>query len=238
VVSAGAGWVPAGAWTLLWKEWITLGRGRLGPRLVTAILVGAFLAGAVLAVVAGRGDRGAGTAATITGLSVAAGFAIAMSGAVRLAADLRSPIWWLSASGLRARLATWTLAGALKAAAPFAAAGLGASLAARTPLYVAAAPVALAACWLLRATALAVYSLLPAAFDLAGPGRMLRGIAFYILMVPLITAVVVVTALTRSFAAGAVTLAVLATLEGAALIYLAAWRIDGNGVAFALAERR
>ena len=67
---------------------------------------------------------------------------------------------------------------------------------------------------------------------------MLRGIAFYILLVPLIALVVLVTVLSRSLVAAGATLMVVAALEGLALVYLAAWRIEGNGVAFALAERR
>jgi hypothetical protein len=165
-------------------------------------------------------------------------FAIALGGAIRLSSDLRSPLWWLSASGLRARLGVWTLAGALKAAAPVAAACLGAAVVDRSWLWLGLAPVALAASWLLRATGLVVYSLVPASFDLVGPGRLLRGLAFYVLLIPLVLVVTVVAFLFRSLPAAAVTLLLMASLEGLALVYVAAWRIEGNGIAFALAERR
>jgi hypothetical protein len=237
-ISAGTRWVPPGAWTLLWKEWIALGRGALGARLAMALLVISFVVGAGIFLVASTGRRGAATSAGVASLTVAIGLAIAMSNAVRLASDLRSPLWWLSAASLRSRLAAWTLAGALKAAAPFAAAGAGAAVAARSPLWLGLAPVALAICWMLRATALAVYSLLPSGLDLVGPGRMLRGLAFYLLVLPLIVAVIVTGFVTRSFWLAGTVAALIAALEGAGLVWLAAWRIRGNGLAFALAERR
>jgi hypothetical protein len=237
-VSAGASWVPAGAWTLLWKEWVALGRGRLGYRLAGAIVLAALVGGAGLALLAGAGVTGTRRASTIAGLAAVLVFAIALGGAIRLSSDLRSPLWWLSASGLRARLGVWTFAGALKAAVPVAAACLGAAVVDHSWLWLGLAPVALAASWLLRATGLVVYSLVPASFDLAGPGRLLRGLAFYVLLIPLIVLVTVVAFVSRSLVAGAVTLLLIATLEGLALVYVAAWRIEGNGVAFALAERR
>ena len=237
-VSAGARWVPSGAWTLLWKEWVALGRGRLGYPLVAGILLAALLAGGGLVLMAASSAAGARNAGTIAGLGAAVAFAIALGGAVRLSPDLRSPIWWLSSSGLRARLSVWTLAGALRAAAPFAAAALGAAAAAHSPLWLVVAPVALAAAWLLRGTGLAVYSLLPTSLDVAGPGRLLRGLVFYVLLIPLIVVVVTVTVLFRSLVAGGLTLMVMASVEGLAVIYLAAWRIEGNGVSFAIAERR
>jgi hypothetical protein len=233
-----ATWVPHGAWTLLWKEWVALGRGRLGYALSTAILLASLLAGAGLALLASASPTGARSAGTLAGTGAAIAFAIALGGAIRLSTDLRSPLWWLSASSLRARLCAWTLGGALKAVAPFAAAGVGAAAVARSPIWLGLVPVALAVGWLLRGTGLAVYSLLPSSFDLAGPGRLLRGLVFYVLVIPLIVVVVFVTVLSRSLVAGAATLTVMATLEGFVTVYLAAWRIEGNGVGFAIAERR
>jgi hypothetical protein len=120
VASVGPRWVPPGAWALLWKEWIALGRGAIGSRMVALILVFSFVAGAGLVLLASESRRGAGVAGGIGGLVVVTAFAIAMGNTVRLASDLRSPLWWLSASGITARMAAWTLAGALKAAVPFA----------------------------------------------------------------------------------------------------------------------
>ena len=236
--SVSATWVPPGAWTLLWKEWVALGRGRLGYALSAAILLASLLAGAGLALLASASPAGARSAGTLGATGAAIAFAIALGGAIRLSTDLRSPLWWLSASGLRARLCAWTLAGAAKAVAPFAAAGVGAAAVARSPIWLGLVPVGLAVGWLLRSTGLAVYSLLPSSFDLAGPGRLLRGLVFYVLVIPLIVVVVFVTVLSRSLVAGAATLTVMATLEGFVMVYLAAWRIEGNGVGFALAERR
>jgi hypothetical protein len=236
--SASARWVPAGPWTLLWKEWVALGRGALGTRMVVVILAVAFLAGAGLVLLASGGRRGAGTAGGITGLGVAFAFAIAMANTVRLSSDLRSPLWWLSAAGITSRLAVWTLAGALKAAAPFAIASLGAALAGRSLLWLGLAPVALALCWMLRATALVAYALLPSTFDLAGPGRLFRALIFYVLVIPIVAVVVTALFLTRQVAIAGAAICVIASVEGAVLVLIAGWRIAGNGLAFALAERR
>ena len=171
---------------------------------MAAILLAAALAGGGLALMASTSAAGTRSAITIAGLGAAIAFAIALGGAIRLSTDLRSPLWWLSSSGLRARLCVWTLAGALKASAPFAAACLGAALAGRSALWLGLAPVALAASWMLRGAGLAVYSLLPASFDLAGPARMLRGLVFYALLIPLAAVVVFVGVLSRSVVAGTV----------------------------------
>jgi hypothetical protein len=91
---------------------------------------------------------------------------------------------------------------------------------------------------MLRSTALAAYSLLPSSLDIAGPGRLLRALIFYVLLAPIVVASVLAMFLTRQVAIAAAATCVIASVEGAVLVLATAWRISGNGLAFALAERR
>ncbi|HSR25133.1 MAG TPA: putative ABC exporter domain-containing protein, partial [Candidatus Eisenbacteria bacterium] len=227
-------WAPPGAWALAWKEWLTTLRVRGGLQLQTALLLGAVVAGTVAGVLTvGR--------PLVAGLILA--YALFLFSvvtnllAVRLAADLRSPVWWLAVDPIWRRLAVLTLARAARLGVPLALFGtVLAALASGLPgLAIGFGLVALALAWMLSALGLASYTVLPAASDLR-VAQTVRVFAFYAALVPVGVAAVPGTV------AGSVPLvlagaALALTAETVAFIAFAAHRLRGNGLAFAREER-
>jgi len=227
-------WAPPGAWALAWKEWLTVLRVPGGMQLQTALLLGAVVAGTVAGVLTvGRPP--------LVGLILA--YALFLFSvltnllAVRLAADLRSPVWWLAADPLWRRLAILTLARATRLGVPLALFGaVLAALASEQPwLAIGFGVVALTLAWMISALGLAAYTVLPAASDLR-VAQMLRVFALYAALLPIGVAAV------PGAVAGSLplVLAGVAAAMGAETIgflAFAAYRLQGNGLAFAREER-
>ncbi|HEY4024988.1 MAG TPA: putative ABC exporter domain-containing protein [Candidatus Dormibacteraeota bacterium] len=227
-------WAPPGAWALAWKEWLTLLRVRGGLQLHAALLVGAVIAGTVAGVLTvGRPE--------VVGLILA--YALFLFSvmtnllALRLAADLRSPMWWLSADPLWRRLAVLTLSRAARLGVPLALFGavLAAMASGQLWLPFCFALVAMTLAWMISALGLASYSVLPASSDLR-VAQMLRIFSLYAALLPVGLAIVPGT-LARSLplvvGGGMVALAA----ETLGLIAFATHRLRGNGLAFAREER-
>ena len=228
-------WAPPGAWALAWKEWLTTLRVRGGLQLQTALLLGAVVGGTVAGVLTVGQPL-------VVGLILA--YALFLFSvvtnllAVRLAADLRSPVWWLAVDPIWRRLAVLTLARAARLGVPLALFGtVLAALASGLPgLAIGFALVALALAWMLSALGLASYTVLPAASDVR-VAQTVRVFAFYAALVPVGVAAVPGTV------AGSVPLvlagaALALTAETVAFIAFAAHRLRGNGLAFAREERQ
>lgn len=235
--SSGGLRVPGGNWTLLWKDWLAMRRGRGGFRLP--------LLGAIVAIALGWAlGGGFGRPPRLVALAVAAnlaylGLLLNMFFALRLAVDLRNPLWWLSAASLRARLGTMALGRAMKQIVPIAAGLLAAAVASRSPLVFALGlPLIVALTWDLQAMGFATYSIIPVPADARGPGMLLRLVLLLVLLIPLAVTFGVAAALTQHIGIGLVTTAGVALLEGWLLLQLATLRLEGNGLAFAQAERR
>jgi hypothetical protein len=158
---------------------------------------------------------------------------------LRLGAELRNPIWWLSSASLRARLLAWTAAGTLRQAIP---ASLGTAVAlfvaGQYDLMLASAVALPAGTWALRVVALVSYALVPSGSDLRGPARLLRVLLFQVCAVPPLLVAVVVALATRSVAAACLAAAAVVLGEGWLLLELASWLVRRNGVAYARAEAR
>jgi hypothetical protein len=233
--SAGGGRVPGGAWTILWKEWLTLRRQPNSMRWALLVLAGSIAAGGLVGELYSHGSRAAGGA--IVTMLVYGLFLTNSVRPVRLAGDLRNPLWWLSAAELRLRLGVWTLASSLRQFVPISlAAAIAAVLSGSFLLALVAVLLAFSVLWDLRAIGLATYSLIPSAADMKGPGAMLRIFAMLALAIPIALAIVPVLALTHravpAFAAGFI----MSLTEGWLLIALAARRLRGNGLIFARGE--
>jgi hypothetical protein len=227
-------WAPPGAWALAWKEWLTLLRVRGGLQLHAALLIGAVVAGTAAGVLtAGRPE--------VVGLILAYVLFLfsVMTNllALRLAADLRSPVWWLSADPLWRRLAVLTLARAARLGVPLALFGavLAAMASGQLWLPFGFALVAMALSWMISALGLASYSLLPASSDLR-VAQMLRIFSLYAALLPVGLALVPGT-MTRSLPLVVGGGMVALTLETLGLIAFATHRLRGNGLAFAREER-
>jgi Putative ABC exporter len=233
-VSLPSVWAPPGAWALAWKEWLTVLRIRGGLQLQAALLVGAVVAGTVAGLL--TGDR---PPLVVLVLAYALFLFSVLTNllAVRLAADLRSPLWWLAADALWRRLGVLTLARAARLGVPLALFGAVLSAMASGQLLLAPgfALVAVALAWMISALGLAAYTILPAASDLR-VAQMLRVFALYAALVPVGAAAVpglVAQSLPLVLAGGALMLAA----ETIVLIAFAASRLEGNGLAFAREER-
>ncbi|HYM51111.1 MAG TPA: putative ABC exporter domain-containing protein [Candidatus Limnocylindrales bacterium] len=236
VVSSRGRLVPPGAWTVLWKEWLATRRMAGGLRMPVTGLVLAILLGVAVGLLS-RNSRDVAFAllAPMGYLLVLASFFTAF----HLSADFRKPIWWLSASSLRFRLSVLLVARSLRVAIPIVAGLLAATVVSGSPTFVlVGGPIAFAVIWALNAMGLATYALIPGSADMRGPGGCLRGVAVLMMLIPIAFASVAGGIVTES-GSGSLAAAVGTALgEGWLLILLAASQLDGNGFAFAQAERR
>src|SRR5438132_1881297 len=125
VVSSRGRWVPPGAWALLWKEWRATRRVAGGMRLPAIAFLVAVLLGAGIGILSRNGFAWAGFLFGPVAYAVVLG---SFFTAVHMSGDLRKPIWWLSASSLRARLGLLLLARSLRLAIPITAGSLTAAV--------------------------------------------------------------------------------------------------------------
>jgi hypothetical protein len=228
-------WAPPGAWALAWKEWLTLLRARGGMQLQTVLLLGAVVAGIVAGVLTvGRPP--------LVGLILA--YALFLFSvltnllAVRLAIDLRSPMWWLAADPMWRRLAILSLARAARLGVPLALFGavLAALASEQSWLAIGFGLVALTLAWMISALGLAAYTVLPAASDLR-VAQMLRVFALYAALVPVGVAAVP-GAVAGSLPLVLAGVAAALGAETIGFLAFAAHRLQGNGLAFAREERQ
>jgi hypothetical protein len=237
VASASEAGVPPGAGAILWKEWLALRRAP-GTLLVhLGFVAGAVVVGAIVGALLLTGEDQLAASIAILGGSGLLMFNVYAG--LRLGAELRNPIWWLSSASLRARLLAWTAAGTLRQAIP---ASLGTAVAlfvaGQYDLMLASAVALPAGTWALRVVALVSYALVPSGSDLRGPARLLRVLLFQLCAVPPLLVAVVVALATRSVAAACLAAAAVVLGEGWLLLELASWLVRRNGVAYARAEAR
>lgn len=228
--------VPAGAMTLVWKEWMALRRRRGGLGLMAAFLAASLLGGIVAGLVIGSGPRGGGAVVGAVAVPIVLFSAYFR---VSLAADLRNPLWWLSAAGVAERLAAWTLAGTLPY---FVVIGAGVTVALLISEPAVLAVAALAALfvliWTMRTIALAVYAVIPSSLDMIGPGAAIRVIGLYVLSTPPLLSGLGPGLLSHNVVVGVACGTVVALAESIGLLVFATYRIQGNGLGFARAETR
>lgn len=233
-ISSRGRWVPGGAWTILWKEWLSTRREAGAMRLPIIALLVAVVLGAAIGIVSRYAPGAGGLLAGPLAYVVVFG---SLFTAFRMSRDLRKPIWWLSASTLPARLSVLLVARSLRLAIPIAAGLLTASVVGGGVGFVlVGAPIAFAAVWTVNAMGLATYAILPGSSDMRGPGGCLRMIALFGMLIPIGIAAIIGGIATGS-GLGSLIAAVLAALaEGWLLVQFAASRLDGNGFAYAQAE--
>ncbi len=237
VSSARGRHVPPGAWALLWKEWLAALRVRGGLRWPLIALAFALVFGWSAGGGFGSLPKGAGLALVSFPIYLVLIINIFMS--FRLGIDLRNPLWWLSSASLRARLLVLTLARSLRQIVPIAAGLAAAAIAARSAtVIVVGLPAFAAAVWALQAIGIGTYTVIPSPGDLRGPGQMLRMFLLFFLIVPLMIVFTIGMVGFRSIPLAVLVTGLGAVLEGWGLLVFAAFRLQGNGLAFAQAERR
>jgi putative ABC exporter len=226
-----------GAWTLLWKDWIAFLRapvGSWGPGVRVVFII--VLSAGIGIVVGFGGSEGFGGRAALVGFSIAGliwyvQFLALTSAAI--VADLRMPIWSLSAAGLPMRLLAWTAASSWRPAVGCTLAFVALGIAGGVPaIALAGLPVAILVTWATRVVGLAAFTILPNQSDVRGPAAMLRVFMIYLLMAPAVVAGIVAQ-LIGGLAAAIVCATVVLIAECACLLLFAATRLEGNMMAYA-----
>lgn len=216
---------PAGVMALLWKSYVEFRR-----RVPLPLFIGMSLLWLVAGAATARLSRWH-EAVFVTVIGTLANAAIVLSLTVRteLAAELRRPIFWLSAATLYERL--WALALGQMWRYLFDAAMMAAGLAlGGAPLqWILAVPVGgCALVVLLTGIGYASFAFFPSALDQRGPLAALRLFVSYVLLLPPLAVFTVAAIGLRSAGPAFIAAAVLALAEGAVLMGIAAWRLDGR----------
>ena len=216
-----------GAFAIVWLDAITWAR-RAAPLMTVLIISGALLGGFAIGFIARSPEYGVAST-TLFGALPNLYIGISSTGGIKLATDLRRPLFWLGGVPLRARLAAWCCAPLWRDAVFVGLLALGFSVVSgeyAVGLTVLFAGVAVA--MLCRASGIAIFAMLPNALEQRGPALFLRLMLSYLLLFPVSIVAVVSAFLTRSIIAGVLIGVVPAIVEAAVLIVFAAWRLAGR----------
>uniref|UniRef100_E6PG13 Uncharacterized protein n=1 Tax=mine drainage metagenome TaxID=410659 RepID=E6PG13_9ZZZZ len=224
----------AGAWAILWKDWI-------GFRRVSGVqwLLGIGIAiGLGVGLTSGYLMRSPATSAiglALLSMALFCEFAvISLLGTILLETDIGTPIWWLSTSSLRIRLYVWTAATAWRTILPLALGIAAYGFAVGNLAFVLLAlPGAIVAIVLMRSIGIALYTIFPWNGGAGANAGMLRMLFSALALVPPAICFAVVVALTSDIAGGVLFGAIAALGETALFLEFASSRIAGNGVAMA-----
>jgi hypothetical protein len=233
VRSGTASAIPSGAWTILWKDWISLRRGHFGLR---AFVIGAVLWGGIGTAIALAPDPQVG----YTFFSFAAMFVLLVP--IRISAglfvELSKPIWWLSRAPLRSRLAVWTFSKSWPGSIALSMLPFSLGIFGGHPLLaLAAIPISLAVWWPMHVLGLVLYAAFPSQLDVSGPMTMLRLSVTLLYLTPPLLLLTVVGIVGRDPTLGAVAALALLVLQGLGFFELSVRRIRENGAALSTLER-
>jgi hypothetical protein len=173
--SGDASRIPPGALALLWKDWVGFRRGRGVFRLwiIGCTCWAACGAGVAFGALQWSDPTPLYTLAATTGLLVLV--LAPYSASIGLAADLSKPLFWLSRSSLRERLAAWTFGRAWRGGVSLGLAPLVAGFASENaPLALISIPVTIMMFWSLQALGVGLYAIFPNPVDSRGPVMLLR----------------------------------------------------------------
>ena len=228
---------PGGALAIGWREWIALRRsvgGLQWPIFWTCLAC-------VLGYGAGVAARGRTPFEIAVPLIAFANILVVVGSqsTVNLGSELRRPLWWLSRSRVRDRVASWMLCVTMRVVPPLVAGTAAAGVALRSPLLaVLAAPLVVTGVALVQCIGVATYVALPGRNDMRGPGFMLRVLTTYTALGPPVLAWVLVQTVARNPLAGAVAGLSLGLLEAWSLLLFSAKHLEENAMAYATAEER
>jgi len=230
------GWVPAGAFVLLWKEWLAFRRRRLAWLLWSAMFTLAVGMGACMASLAHNTHHEADGWALLS-LVAAFVFLVPLFASIGLADDVRKPLFWMTTRSLRAALFIWACArswrGAIIVDATLwiAAINMGDT---RAALLL---PPAGAILWFsLNAMGILIYALFPNRFDEHGPIFLLRMLAAIALLAPCITLMLIAASLHQNAEAVIFYACLTLMLEALASLEVAALLLRRNSGAYSLIE--
>jgi hypothetical protein len=224
VTPAGA-WAPGGVLIFGWKslvefrrqkQWTYIGGGAVGW------LVLGFVAGRVV----GGDDEMFGA---FVSLSINFVLIVSFTASTSLAAEIRRPLFWLADTPLYERLCALALTQVWRPIVSIELVALGLSAGGGGVLELVFATLGLPALvTLLAGVGFAAYALFPSAADVRGPVMALRFIVSSVMVVPPIVLFGFAATVTGATIPALLAAALLALLEGAAFLGVAAWRLDGR----------
>ncbi len=229
--------VPVGALSMIWKDWLGFKRGRGS--------VAVWLGGTVFWALCGIGvgifartyaDETVLTLVGVTAVMIFIGAPLAAS--VRIAEDLGKPLFWLSRSPLRSRIAAWTVARSWRGAIALAIGPIAAGLFLRDyALAFGALPLVAVAFWGLQSLGIGLYALFPNPIDARGPMMLLRMFIMLAFATPSIIAGTAVGFFTGNALLGIASATIVFAVESWVTIELASMRFAEHGAGLATAAR-
>jgi hypothetical protein len=223
-----------GALAIVWLDAITWAR-RAAPLTTVLIITGALLGGFAIGFIARSPEYGVAST-TLFGALPNLYIGISSTGGIKLATDLRRPLFWLGGVPLVARLAAWCCAPLWRDAIFVGLLALGFTVVSGE--YVIGFTVlfgGVAVAMLCRASGIAIFALLPNALEQRGPALFLRLMLSYLLLFPVSIVAVISAFFMRSIIAGVLIGIVPAVAEAALLILFGAWRLAGRVDSLSLA---
>jgi hypothetical protein len=216
-----------GALSIVWLDAVSWAR-RAPPLTTLLITTGALLGGFAIGYASRSAEYGKASV-TLFGALPNLYIGIASTGGVKLAVDLRRPLFWLGGVPLGGRLAAWCFAPLWRDAIFVGLLGLGyAVISGDYPIGVTVVGGGVAIAMLGRASGIAIFALLPNALEQRGPALFLRLFLSYMLIAPVLLVAVIAAFVARSAVVGVLVGAIPAILEATALIIFAAWRLAGR----------
>ncbi len=224
----------AGAWAILWKDWIGFRRVS-GVQWLLAIAIAIGLSVGFITGYLARSPATSDVGFTLLSFALFCEFVIvSLFGTLLLETDIGKPIWWISASPLRTRLYVWMASTAWRTILPLAMGIAAYGFAVGNPTIVfLALPGALLAILLMRSIGIALYTVFPWNGGAGANSGMLRMVFSALALTPPAICIAVVVALTSDIAGGVLFGAIAALGETALFLEFAGSRIVGNGVAMA-----
>ena len=224
----------AGAWAILWKDWIGFRRQNGAQRLFAfGILLGVAIGAVAGYLMRSPATTPAGSVVLAAALSCEF-LVVSLLATVMLDADIGKPMWWISASPLRSRLYVWTAATVWRTILPLAL-GMAAYCIAvgNAAIALLALPGAVFAILVLRSIGIALYTVFPWNGGAGAISGMLRMLLSVLALAPPAIGFAIVAVPTHDVAAGIVLAAIVTLGETALFLEFAISRISGNGVAMA-----
>ncbi|GAC1497955.1 MAG: hypothetical protein NVS1B2_20440 [Vulcanimicrobiaceae bacterium] len=228
--------VPRGALAMIWKDWI--GFKRVRGNVWFLLVAGAFWLGCGLAAGVYDAQTRGSLVASLIGTSTVTIFVITpASAAATVATDLGKPLFWLSRSPLRARIAAWTFARTWRGATAIALGPLGAGAVAHDVRFALTVPIVFGAFWALQALGVGLYAVFPSAVDSRGPIVLLRLFVSVLFAAPATLVALGIAAWLANDVLAIAGAAVTLALQGWAVIELATLRLAERGTTFATIAR-
>jgi hypothetical protein len=228
--------IPAGALTIVWKEWVGFRRSRGG--MLRWLLVFLFWVGlgSGIAWVDANGERG--MLLPLVGFGMMMIVLVPLAASVSLLEDLAKPIWWVSQASLRSRIIAWTFAKAWRNGLAFSAfLAVLAIVVGDARAALLALPLGIGLWSSLNALGVALYAAYPSRIDARGPIFFIRALATGVFILPAGMLFGFVSMATRNPLLAAILAAILIVIEGLLAIEFAAARFNENGAGISMLER-